>query len=276
MHKNILILFIFLKNGIAGRPTLHYSKLFLALLVFLVKINNTVLLISIPKSGTHLLFKTIKNITHQDIVFENSMKSCKNHNLFNISVEDLDLCTTVHASLPLHSHLTYKKEYEQLLLKKKAVVLFNIRDPRDQAVSLAHWQKDLPPHFPHAIGLPFNEVLTKVIINIERSYSNWLPWMNYPYALTVRFEDLVGTLGGGNNEKQLETIKAIARHVSVDLSDERADEIAKDLFGITKQTFRKGQIGSWKKEFTPEQKELFKIYGGELLVKLGYEKDLNW
>ncbi len=100
--------------------------------------------------------------------------------------------------------------------------------------------------------------------------------MNYPYALTVRFEDLVGSNGGGDDAKQLATVKAIAKHVSIELSEERAQEIATNLFGITKNTFRKGQIGAWKEEFTPEHKKLFKQYGGELLIKLSYKNDLNW
>jgi hypothetical protein len=99
--------------------------------------------------------------------------------------------------------------------------------------------------------------------------------MNYPYALTVRFEDLVGSNGGGDDAKQLATVKAIAKHASIELSEERAQEIASNLFG-NKGTFRKGQIGAWKEEFTAEHKDLFKQYGGELLIKLGYEKDLNW
>jgi sulfotransferase 6B1 len=41
-------------------------------------------------------------------------------------------------------------------------------------------------------------------------------------------------------------------------------------------TFRSGKTGEWKKHFTEEHKSLFKEVAGDLLVKLGYERDGNW
>ena len=40
--------------------------------------------------------------------------------------------------------------------------------------------------------------------------------------------------------------------------------------------YRKGVSGDWKNHFTDVQKHLFKENWGELLVQLGYERDLNW
>ncbi len=246
---------------------------------FLFAITNVfaALHISIPKSGTHLLFKAVENITAKKIVFENNMQSSINdYSLAKILIEDLDLCLDLHKKDYLHSHLLYSKEREFLLRSKKTIVLFNIRDPRDQAVSGVYWIKKLPQIFPSFINESFEKVLTGYIKGVSIAYADWLAWMNYPYALTVRFEDLIGSKGGGDDARQLATVKAIAKHISVELSEERAQEIATSLFGDNAGTFRKGQIGAWKHKFTPEHKELFKQYGGELLTKLGYEKDLNW
>lgn len=41
-------------------------------------------------------------------------------------------------------------------------------------------------------------------------------------------------------------------------------------------TYRKGQSGNWRQEFDEEVKERFKAVAGDLLIELGYEKDLNW
>ncbi len=41
-------------------------------------------------------------------------------------------------------------------------------------------------------------------------------------------------------------------------------------------TFRSGKTGEWKKYFTDEHKKIFKEVAGDLLVKLGYEKDNAW
>lgn len=40
--------------------------------------------------------------------------------------------------------------------------------------------------------------------------------------------------------------------------------------------YRSGQIGDWKKYFTPLTSELFKEECGDLLVRLGYETDSSW
>lgn len=39
---------------------------------------------------------------------------------------------------------------------------------------------------------------------------------------------------------------------------------------------RKGVAGDWKKTFTERDRRIFKEEAGELLVKLGYERDLDW
>jgi hypothetical protein len=41
-------------------------------------------------------------------------------------------------------------------------------------------------------------------------------------------------------------------------------------------TFRKGQPGNWKEHFTDANKKLFKEVTGDLLIRLGCEKDMNW
>ncbi len=41
-------------------------------------------------------------------------------------------------------------------------------------------------------------------------------------------------------------------------------------------TFRSGKTGGWKGYFTEEHKKLFKDVAGDLLVRLGYEKDNEW
>jgi hypothetical protein len=41
-------------------------------------------------------------------------------------------------------------------------------------------------------------------------------------------------------------------------------------------TFRKGQPGNWSEYFTEANKTLMKEVAGDLLVRLGYEKDKDW
>ena len=41
-------------------------------------------------------------------------------------------------------------------------------------------------------------------------------------------------------------------------------------------TFRSGKTGEWKKYFKDEHKKIFKDIAEDLLIRLGYERDLNW
>ena len=41
-------------------------------------------------------------------------------------------------------------------------------------------------------------------------------------------------------------------------------------------TFRSGKVGEWQAHFTNEHKALFKKVTGDLLIRLGYEKDNDW
>jgi hypothetical protein len=41
-------------------------------------------------------------------------------------------------------------------------------------------------------------------------------------------------------------------------------------------TFRSGKVGGWREHFTPEITALFKQEASDLLVQLGYEKDMDW
>lgn len=48
------------------------------------------------------------------------------------------------------------------------------------------------------------------------------------------------------------------------------------LFGQGSPTFRRGQIGSWKENFTAEHKTALKRVAGQELVAPGCERDLDW
>jgi hypothetical protein len=99
--------------------------------------------------------------------------------------------------------------------------------------------------------------------------------MNLPNVLSIRFENLVGPQGGGSQEAQIQTITAIAQHINQPITEYEAIFYGECIFGGT-FSFNKGKIGSWKDYFTPDQRKLFKEHAGQLLIDLGYEKDLNW
>lgn len=114
-----------------------------------------------------------------------------------------------------------------------------------------------------------------LIKNSPKSYENYYNWSQHKNFYCTKFEDLVGSKGGGDDKKQINEVLNIAKHLGINLTAEKAKNVALKLFGNT-GTFRKGKIGSWKTEFTQQHKKEFKQFAGKLLIDLGYEKSLNW
>ncbi len=196
----------------------------------------------------------------------------------------------------LSTHFPYTKEFAGALSSDDFANFLTIRDPRDQVISYAF----MIYKYREDMQMPLESVLLDLIDGKKRCFVPWGVALNNPYPLAwelgvvdfykqylpfvhqknvyvIRFEDLIGQAGGGSKEKQVYEIQKIAHHLDINLSITEAENIAQKLFGGT-FTFREGQIGSWKKYFTPKIKQVFKNTPGalELLLDLGYEKDSNW
>lgn len=222
--------------------------------------------------------------------------------LFTPSLEILDKCTRLHDGEYLRAHLAYYYEYDKLLNNKNFKKIFIIRDPRDQIISRIYYFYRHKNLFSSLQNLSINEFITALIgssdkiffedllsshtyydykpslpyiSNILSFYNEFIPWRNTENCYTVKFENLVGPKGGSNLQIQINEIKKISAFLGLNLNDMQIKKIADELFGGT-STFREGKIGAWKKYFTNEHKEAFKKVAGQLLIDLGYEKDLNW
>jgi len=236
--------------------------------------------ISIPKCGTYLLKKCIDLLGVLPNMRFNAVGASIKPALFGRGMQKL------------YGHIRFKEEYLPFLTGNTAIFLI-YRDPRDQVVSGAyHILKHSYNHlhvFAHSIS--FDDLLSFLIEggqgwhnttreaihreNVSDYYQLFLPWLSAPHVCGVRFEDLIGLHGGGDAGRQYETIKNIADHVGMNVSQGRIDLVVKNLFGGT-ETFRKGLIGDWKNHFKEHHKQAFKKVAGQLLIDLGYEKDFDW
>lgn len=242
----------------------------------------SIFLASIPKCGTHLVKKCIALINHGN--FNYPVRT-----FFNACEQDFKRGSHVL------SHAPYNSALGELIIEHNYKGIFMIRDPRDQVVSFIHFAQDSMKIWETLRSMPFEAAVTSWITdtklikakgrfsdpimdsfgNIADFYNHYLPWIDHPNFYTVRFENLIGAQGGGNDELQRQEIQNIAAHLSIELTDERLNKTVQELFGKSR-TFRKGQIGSWRTKFTQEQKDIFKQCAGDLLIYLGYEKDYNW
>ncbi len=194
------------------------------------------------------------------------------------------------------THWPYTREFSQLLDRTAYANFLIVRDPRDMVVSFAH----MVGTGRNGELADINRVIIDLITGKQEYYIPWAveiqeaypilwekglygfyklytPWLSAQNFKLVKFEHLVGPQGGGSAELQLQEIMDIGTHLGVKMTVQKAREVIQNLFGGT-WTFREGQIGSWKKHFTPEIKAAFQADKKlmQLLIDLGYENDNNW
>lgn len=256
--------------------------------------HKRVVQISIPKCGTHLLAKLITQLTGRSWLSDLSLFSIvadSSRQLYTITEQEYALFCNLPKNYFWITHLIHTKAMGDKICIYEGAPIFLYRDPRDQMVSLIFYRRQDPARWPKITNISFDEMLFDLIRhnsitpndppgdNILDVYNNYLPWMQVSNMYTVRFEDLIGPQGGGSQEAQHKVIYEIATHIGISITREQVIALASRLFGTKPGepgTFREGKIGSWKKYFTPEHKKAFKEVAGQLLIDLGYEKDMNW
>jgi len=165
---------------------------------------------------------------------------------------------------------------------------FIYRDPRDLLVSQVFFATDMQEeHGMHEYynSLPdFGERLKIAItgidrdglymVNVKQRYEGVFQWLEQPYVMCIRFEDLVNNRDATLNAL-LDEVKKTGYKIPT--SRQNALSVLVDAIQPKKShTFRSGKTGAWKEHFTDEHKKLFKNVAGDLLVRLGYENSNDW
>lgn len=246
-----------------------------------------VLVNSVPKSGTNLLFQIIMGIPGMKKDRDNFYHQ-GNFHTFN-GLRPGEVAT---------AHLPALPEIKDRL--KGIKHLFISRDLRDVAVSWSHFihqrlpDHPLRPYFDKYAFTPEERLLAVIrgvtfpadVIphpdlprypSIYEEFRTIYDWRNTPDVFHIRFEDLISS-----PESRQRTIHQIIDHLwdnSAQLPYPQADLyqwMVQNIHPKSSETFRKGKVGSWREEFTSEHKAAFKEIAGQFLVELGYEKNLDW
>lgn len=251
--------------------------------------------LTVPKSGTFLLTKALVMLTGRQPIFPitevsqatpyffykhspeelnqitddlgKAMKKWKDQNLFSLVHVN---CTQYFAPFSLN-HPEY-------------VPIINIRDLRDVLVSevFFHWnelEREIGPStFEQKLLflITLRENATEeIIFNIYKYAEMAIDWLDNPTALFIRFEDLVGERGGGDDKEQNITLQRIAAALQIEFTEKDQEKFTSTLFGNQSGpdisfTFREGKIGSWRHYFTPAVEEAFIEHIGAFQLALGY------
>ena len=246
---------------------------------------------AIPKSGSHLINQVLKGLPKLGpfVVsgfppvnrWEDNRKLSPEKTLANIErMRPGDIG---------YGYVHCKPPFIKALTAPQRATIFIYRDPRDVVVSAvkygAYMNPDHPLHSYYWEHLKNDEERYNAIIqgidhpeypysSIHTRYQNYLGWLEQPRVLCLRFEDLIldqeTALG-----KVLDYLSGFGFTLRVP-KEKAVQTLAKSLSPESSGTYRKGQPGGWKENFSPQNKETFKDTAGDLLIQLGYEKGQDW
>jgi len=247
--------------------------------------------ISFPKSGTHLLDQILLGFSkvapyakrlhsfYAEYEGESGVKRTPGQAL--AWLDSLRPCDVASA------HLFARSEAVARVCSSKFIPYFIFRDPRDVVVSHVFYVTEMESrhvHHEYYQSLPdFNARLNTSILgrtdtniefpNIAERFTPYLDWLNRSEVLMIHFEDLI--------HDRAATLSRIMDHFLAHTPLHTSRQLILDSLGSAinpsrSPTFRSGKTGEWEKYFTDEHKKIFKDAAGDLLVKLGYEKDNAW
>jgi hypothetical protein len=248
---------------------------------------------SFPKSGTHWLTQVMEGLPLVGPVVNSGLPGVVTfEGESGRERTSTEILAELNRFLPGDSgygHLHARPEIVDLLTREDWCTYFIIRDPRDIVVSHVFYVTDMEPTHVHHdyyanVLKTFDERLRTSILgrpdaanpfpDIKERFMPYMPWLNHQAVLVMRFEEAIAA--------PTETIGRVLDHgmahgFQMDLSREEAvARLSQSLDPKRSPTFRQGKSGGWRKHFTPEITTLFKDVAGDLLIQLGYEKDLDW
>lgn len=244
-----------------------------------------------PKSGSHLLLQILGGFTQimpYRYVDADPIRTIKQDGGRRTADEILaDLCAVPQGVISW-GYLEATKENVSYLTKAGRVNYFIYRDPRDMLVSQVFFATDMhEEHGMHAyynslpdFGARLNVAITGIdrdglkMVSVKQRYEGVFQWLEQKHVMCIRFEDLINNRDGMLNAMLDEVEKT---GYKIPTPREKSLSVLVDAIQPRKsRTFRSGKTGGWKEHFTVGHKKLFKDVAGDLLVRLGYEKNNDW
>ena len=194
------------------------------------------------------------------------------------------------------THLNPKQSNIDIIKKNKVEkVIVTYRDLRDVAVARYNRLVKFPKTKNEKDYFDYKTVnkedgLEHSILVVSRVFPDWIfGWFeiakNYKnFVHFCKFEDLI-TNRNIEFKKMLEFYDLHLTEIEINKIIEKTKgkkNMEENLNNFQllplayASNFRSGKIGSWEDEFTSKNKNTFKKNLGNTLIKLGYEKDLNW
>ena len=244
-----------------------------------------------PKSGSHLLLQVLNGFTQimpYKYVEADPVRTIEKEGRRKSNQEVLRELKKIPKGVIGWGYVEATPENISFLCQPNRVNYFIYRDPRDMLVSQVFFATDM--HEEHGMheyynSLPdfggrLNVAITGIdqdglyMVSVKQRYAGVFEWLEQPNVLCIRFEDLISNRDA-TLDAMLDEVESIGYHIPT--PRQKALSILVEAIQPTKShTFRSGKTGGWREHFTEDHKDLFKEVAGDLLVKLGYEKNNDW
>lgn len=218
------------------------------------------LLNSIPKGGTNLLdsvFLDMPGVARRQV---STLRSWERLNQTTISA----LKRLRHGEYLL-GHLPHSSDLVRCLTDHDTKVITIVRDPRAVVYSYLNYLDSIDQRHPAAPFFANLDLDSKVeaLVNgvpgvvtaIDVVFDKFLGWDTAENCLMVRFEDLIGALGGGSDRQQEETINGIFEFLSIP-PEWKIKAINQLRCNKSSPTFFKGQSDAWKSNLSSSSRDL--------------------
>ncbi len=247
-----------------------------------------------PKSGSHLLLQILNGFTQimpYRYVDAEPIRTVKYEGGRRKADEILADLKRVPSGVIGWGYVDATKENASFLTGAGRVNYFIYRDPRDMLVSQVFFATDM--HEEHGMhdyynslpdfGARLNVAITGIdkdglkMVSVKQRYEGVFQWLDasrQKNVMCIRFEDLINNRDATLNAMLDEVEKT---GYKIPTRREKALTVLVEAIQPKKShTFRSGKTGGWKQHFSEENKMLFKEVSGDLLVRLGYEKNNDW
>jgi len=244
-----------------------------------------------PKSGSHLLLQVLNGFTQimpYQYVAADPVRTIPKDGGRRTADDVVEDIQNIPQGVIGWGYVEASPENAAVLCQPDRVNYFIYRDPRDMLVSQVFFATDMhEEHGMHAyynslpdFGARLNVAITGIdqdglrMVSVKQRYQGVFDWLEQKHVMCLRFEDLI------NNRdatllSMLDEVEKTGYKIATP-RDEALPILVEAIQPGKSHTFRSGKTGGWKQHFTDDHKKLFKDVAGDLLVRLGYEKDNDW
>ena len=243
-----------------------------------------ILVVSMPKSGTHLVTGLLHQIHGVSLGYSHlTLPQCYASREGGSGIAPrLDVIARELARLrggqAASCHFPYDTELDTWLHENEVRVIFVARDPREVLISQVNYVLHLERHPLHEAirsRLTTTEERLRFFLHGQDDLEEWrdpgagpylqnrMPslceraqdysgWFTARSSLSLDFSELVGAQGGGEQSQRLAALERIANFVDKPLSERALQKVSAEAELAFSPTKFRGQTGTWAGSLSPE------------------------